>query len=207
MLKTIITISGLARAGKDTFAELLKEEFVCMGLRPLQINNGDWLKTLAKRLYGEYSEQDKESYRKNLQELGTDIVREVKEDYWIETTINAFKVLTNEIDVGIIADARFKNEITGLHKYFNNIDDVQFFSIYVRSNRPSCLSEEAKKHKSEQLLEEMSLGEFSFCINNFYDIDELRNAANYVAKYVARVCFDYDNEVSDADCENYRWNE
>ena len=80
MLKTIITISGLARAGKDTFAELLKEEFVCMGLKSLQINNGDWLKTIAKRLYGEYNEYSKESYRKNLQELGTDIVREVKEE-------------------------------------------------------------------------------------------------------------------------------
>ena len=117
---------------------------------------------------------NKESYRKNLQELGTDIVREVKEDYWIETTINAFKVLTNEIDIGIIADARFKNEIVGLNKYFDNIDDVQFFSVYVRSNRPSVLSEEAKNHKSEKLLEEMSLGEFSFCINNFYDIEELK---------------------------------
>jgi thymidylate kinase len=48
MLKTIITISGLARAGKDTFAELLKEEFVCMGLKPLQINNETGLKPLQK---------------------------------------------------------------------------------------------------------------------------------------------------------------
>lgn len=203
-MKTIITISGLARAGKDTLAGVIKEELAKFNIKGFKLNYATWLKSVAKEFYGEYDENNKEEYRRRLQTLGTEMVRAKNPTFWRDTVLDTFYVLQDHFDVGIIADARFENEIKDLPV------DVDYFSIYIRRNQESELSADAKKHESEQLLEHMSIGEFSFVFNNFNSLKEMREFAEYVAKYIAKTQFDIDTDVSDADCENYaefdRWN-
>lgn len=144
---TIITISGKARHGKDTTAEIIKDLLKNKGKRVLHINYADYVKFTAQKYLGWDGNKD-EKGRTFLQWYGTDKVRSVDQNFWVDTVIRFVEVMKNDFDYVVIADARFPNEISEWEEKGYNV-----LSIHVeRLNFESELTEEQRTHESETAL-------------------------------------------------------
>ena len=175
---TLLLITGKAGAGKTTMSEYIVEHYE--GSKNYAL--GDKLKELTFRLlktFGVeieslndlYDVRSKNKYRRYMQQIGTDCVREVfGEDFWCEALSGkVLKDLCEERTV-MISDVRFRNEI----KYFRTLCERGKFSCYVlnvirRSNEIN-LSEAEKKHVSEC---DLVCESYDFEIYNNYDINHL----------------------------------
>ena len=77
----VILISGKAQHGKDTLASAAKDYLEGKGRRVLILHYADYMKYIAKEYFGWNGKKDSVG-RHLLQQLGTNIVREVDENYW-----------------------------------------------------------------------------------------------------------------------------
>lgn len=145
----IITISGKARAGKDTVAELLKDRLEDKDLNVLILHNADYLKFVAKEYFGWNGEKD-ERGRTLLQVLGTDVVRRRVPDMWVGTVSKLIKGLESVFDVFIVPDCRFENEVGVLEKEHRLVKSVH---VKRTGNWDNGLSDEQKNHLSETSME------------------------------------------------------
>lgn len=170
----IITISGKAEAGKDTFALMLQKIGQYNGKKVCILHYADLLKQIATNVYGWDGLKDYAG-RQLLQKLGTDIVRKVDENFWVDSIKRLIKVLYNEFDLFIIPDARFENEILKNDKSFEYSDKSIAINI-VRPNHISLLDKEQQNHKSETALDNKpSL--FNISILNDGTINDLTQCA------------------------------
>lgn len=161
----IITVSGKARHGKDTTANILKKELEEKGERVLITHYADLVKYICKTFFGWNGVKD-EYGRHILQYVGTDIVRKRNPNYWVNFIIQMLTMFPDEWDFVIIPDARFPNEIEGMKTM-----DAQVFDIcVVRDNFVSPLTEEQQHHKSETALDNY---DFSYVIHNNGSMSEL----------------------------------
>ncbi len=167
-MKTVITLTGKARSGKDTFANILLERLP----KSIKLNYADYLKLLANKLYG-YTEEEKIKYRTHLQTLGTEIVRGNNPDFWTDIVMSTFDVLGSEVEYLIVADARFPNEIF-LEKWK---DKFRIVNLFIHSPRENGLTEEQKAHPSETAMDSLSLNMFYFVPNN-KGIEDLEKEAD-----------------------------
>lgn len=139
----IIKISGKARHGKDTVAELLSNRLTKLGYKVKIMHNADLLKYIYKEFFGWNGEKD-EKGRNGLQHLGC-YVRENDPDYWVNFLISMINLFASEWDFVLIPDCRFKNEIS-------KFDLTDYKNIHVRVEREgfeSDLTPEQKQHISE----------------------------------------------------------
>lgn len=108
--KKIIIISGKARSGKDTVADMLTSLYEKDGKRVLVAHYADMLKYTAERFFGWDRVKD-EPGRSLLQSLGEDIRLTWDKEYWVDYL---WLMLTRSVslwDVAIIPDARHENEV------------------------------------------------------------------------------------------------
>lgn len=178
----IIPINGKARHGKDTFAELLKNEFENLGKRVLIIRYADYLKFLAKEYFGWNGEKD-EKGRTILQHIGTDRVRKKFENFWIEKVSSVVWMFEEDFDVVIIPDARFPNEASKRNwryyeRYFGANKEWNVHTVrVVRPDFDNGLTDEQKSHPSETSLDDY---EFDFVFVNDSLDKAMVNAHNLV---------------------------
>jgi len=145
----IICISGKARHGKDTTAEMLKTKLESQGKKVLVTHYGDLVKYICRTFFNWNGEKD-ETGRTLLQYVGTDIIRSAEPDYWVRFIAGILKFFQNHWDVVIIPDCRFPNEI----EYIKNEFPDSVYSLRVeRPNFTSDLTEEQLKHPSETALD------------------------------------------------------
>ena len=144
----ILAISGKAQHGKDTFAELLREELVSRGHRVLVTHYADLLKYICKTFFHWDGNKD-EAGRRILQYVGTDVVRKQCPDFWVSFVVSIIQMFSENWDYVLIPDTRFPNEIDMLKQYF---DDVEHIRV-TRINFESTLTEEQKSHPSEVALD------------------------------------------------------
>ena len=140
-----IFITG--NSGKDTSAEIIKENLEERGYKVLITHYADLLKFICKNFFEWNGEKD-DAGRTLLQQVGTDCIREQDPDYWVDFVANLVRMFPNEWDFVIVGDARFPNEI-------DRIADAGFPATHVRIVRPdfeSQLTEEQKNHPSETAL-------------------------------------------------------
>lgn len=161
----VITIAGKAQHGKDTTAELLKNKLeVCKGKKVLLTHYADLLKYVCVKFFDWDGKKDKAG-RSLLQYVGTDVIRSVEPDYWVNFIKSILTMFPDEWDYVIIPDARFPNEIDNLK------DDFDVVSVrVVRPNFDNGLTEEQKRHESEVALDNY---EFDRTIENRGGIDDL----------------------------------
>lgn len=155
-MKTVITLTGKARCGKDTFANLLLDQLP----KSIKLNYADYLKLLANKLYG-YTEDEKAKYRTQLQTLGTEIVRTNNPDFWCDLVLSSFDVLGDNVDYLIVADARFPNEIY-LDKWK---DKFQIINLFIERPQENGLTEEQKNHPSETEMDAIPKEDFTIIYN------------------------------------------
>lgn len=171
----IIGIAGLAGSGKDTFAEMLHEEFIQKGLHGEVIPYAWLLKSILKDYFHWDGKKD-EAGRTLLQTVGTDIIREKNPDFWVDFLINMADAFSNVWDYIIIPDVRFENEVTKWH-------DSKYSCCFlgIRREFESSLTPEQRAHVSEQFAETFIP---DIMIDNNTTLDELRESAKTVASHL-----------------------
>lgn len=154
----VICISGRARHGKDTSADFMKTELEKKGYKVLIAHYGDLVKYTCKTFFGWNGEKD-EAGRHLLQYVGTDIIRNQSENYWVDYIVDMLSFFGSNWDFVLIPDTRFPNEI-------ERMKEKGFEVVSMRINREnfeSELTEEQKKHISETALDNYS---FDYIVRN-----------------------------------------
>lgn len=142
-----ILCSGLAQSGKDTSAQIIKNDLESRGYSVLITHYADLLKFICRNFFGWNGNKD-EVGRTLLQRIGTDCVRAQDPDYWVDFIVNIIRMFPSEFDYVIIPDMRFPNEL-------DRIVDAGFPVTHVHIARPgfdNLLTDEQKKHPSENSL-------------------------------------------------------
>lgn len=144
----VICISGKAGHGKDTFGQYLYEDLISLNKSARIFHFADLVKFICKQYFDWNGEKD-EAGRHLLQYIGTDVIRNQNENYWVDFIINLLTMLDGTWDYIVIPDCRFPNEA-------DRFKDSIFKTYVVRVNRPdyvSTLTEEQQRHASETAMD------------------------------------------------------
>lgn len=112
----IIMISGKSGSGKDTLANIMRDQLESHGLKTITLHYADLVKYYLKQYYN-WNEEKDEAGRAMLQTLGTDKVRAHYPDYWASAIGQFLASIPTDFDCAFIPDARFPNEIEVVQKY------------------------------------------------------------------------------------------
>lgn len=160
-------ICGKARAGKDTFAKLIKQE-------EEKDNNKVCILKLTAPLYSwaedyfNYDKEKDEKPREILQTLGYDILqlKLKKKDFLLDYLITTIEVLDNYYDVGLITDGRLVHEIEVLKEKYPNIK-----TILLTNKQDNKLTNKEKNHQTEIDLDDYK--DFDYIVEN-KDMENLK---------------------------------
>ena len=174
-------ICGKARAGKDTFAKLIKQE-------EEKDNNKVCILKLTAPLYSwaedyfNYDKEKDEKPRELLQTLGYDILqlKLKKKDFLLDYLITTIEVLDNYYekdllvtmlnenyyDVGLITDGRLVHEIEVLKEKYPNIK-----TILLTNKQDNKLTNKEKNHQTEIDLDDYK--DFDYIVEN-KDMESLK---------------------------------
>ncbi len=180
-LPALILISGHAGAGKDTLAKMIKCELSARGQRVLITHFADVLKYICVQ-YLDWDGNKDEYGRQLLQYVGTGLVREYNEDWFVSFLWDIFFILKGNWDYVIIPDARFPNEIEGFR------DDFYVEHIRISRDAESQMTKDAMEHISETALDSYTAPDvYTTTMTNNGSIDELHDVAcQWVKDYLAR---------------------
>ena len=174
----IILIGNKARMGKDTFANMLKEE---LNERAVIIHFADALKFICKSYYGWNGE--KNTFGRTLLQYVGQSTRDNDEHFWTDFIARLIKAnLSKNYEYIIIPDWRYKEEYERLLRYFHYEDIITVnitrfnsdFSPYI----PNELTFEQRQHKSEIDLDTYVC---QYYISNF-TLEKLRESAQTFVK-------------------------
>lgn len=160
-------ICGKARAGKDTFAKLIKQE-------EEKDNNKVCILKLTAPLYSwaedyfNYDKEKDEKPRELLQTLGYDILqlKLKKKDFLLDYLITTIEVIDNYYDVGLITDGRLVHEIEVLKEKYPNIK-----TILLTNKQDNKLTNKEKNHQTEIDLDDYK--DFDYIVEN-KDMESLK---------------------------------
>lgn len=167
----IFVIGGLAKTGKNTFGEYLREELKDYGYKPCVMHITEPLYTFAKN-YFDWDGREEDKPREFLQKMGIEIISEKmgKKDFLLRRLYEDIEILLNFFDTFIIVDARLIREFEGIK---NKYDDVVTIKLE-RKNYDAKLSEEEANHITEK--EILDYNQFDYVIEN-RSLADLKNAA------------------------------
>lgn len=165
-------ISGKAGHGKDTVAQIMKEELEKREYRVLVIKFGDPVKWFAREYYNWNGEKDILG-RNLLQHIGTTIMRSYNTYYW-GNLISEFIAANKDFDIALISDWRFFSEEEAIEK--NNKD---YFTI--RVNRPNYINPNMNKEQLNHISEtELDNAVFNWIIDNSGSLNDLEDSIHYI---------------------------
>lgn len=145
----VVTVSGRAQHGKDTVANMIKEELESKyGYTVLITHYADLLKYVCMTFFDWDGRKDTDG-RTLLQYVGTDIVRKRNPDFWVDFIISILSMFGGRWDRVLIPDVRFPNEVFKLRK-------AGFITTHIEVVRPnfsSPLSDIQMAHPSEESME------------------------------------------------------
>lgn len=162
----IIAISGRARHGKDTIAQMLKDELEDDYTKVLITHYADLLKYICKT-YLDWNGEKDEDGRRLLQYIGTDCVRRRAPDFWVDFIISILTFFDDRWGYVFIPDVRFPNEVVKLRACGFDVTHIHV----ERMNFDNGLTEAQNLHVSEN--EIMNIKP-DFYIYNDGTLDDLR---------------------------------
>jgi len=173
----VICISGKARHGKDTLAEMLKENLGNHGHHVLITHFGDLVKYICEKFFNWNGIKD-EKGRTLLQYVGTDIVRTQSPSYWTDFVVGILKLFPDRWDYVLIPDCRFPDEVECFRE--NGIKTVL---IHIdRPNFKSDLTPEQANHPSETAMDDYPLVDIHVVNNG--TLNDLSIKAKEISKYL-----------------------
>lgn len=164
----VILISGKAGHGKDTVAQIIKEELESQNKKVLIIKFGDPVKWFAREYYQWNGNKDIQG-RSLLQYIGTEMMRSYDIYYW-GRIVSEFIAANKDFDIALIPDWRFRSEKEAIRAANKNCHTLRV----VRQNfiNPN-MTEEQLHHVSETELD----GElFEHYIYNDGTIEDLKES-------------------------------
>ncbi len=167
-------ISGKAQEGKDSVAQMLENKLVAQNKKVLTTHFADLLKFICKQYFGWDGEKGEEG-RTLLQYVGTDIVRNLKPNYWVDFVKDILSMFKDEWEYVLVPDTRFKNEMDW---------GEEWDTIAVRVNRLnfiSPLTQEQQAHPSETDLDNYN---FDYVINSESGLDKLEEEVNKFMRWL-----------------------
>lgn len=168
----IICISGKARSGKDTIAQELRKVLTESGKRVIVTHYADFLKYICREYY--HWDGEKDEYGRTLLQTVGQSFRDSNPDCWVQIMNGFISGLQNDIDVVIIADCRYKNELLELRLPCRG----NIYTIRIeRPNFDNQLTEQQKLHKSEVDLDDCL---FNLYVNNDGDEDQYKAKAKRI---------------------------
>ncbi len=123
----------------------------------------DLLKFICKN-YFDWDGKKNDNGRELLQYVGTDVIREIKPNYWVDSVREIISFFSGEWDYVLIPDCRFENEMMWDESY--NTTNVKV----VRKNFESPLTIEQQNHISETALDNWN---FDYIIESESGVDKL----------------------------------
>ena len=163
----VITISGRARHGKDTLANIIEKELTSEGYKVLITHYADLLKYICKQYFNWNGKKDKAG-RTLLQYVGTDVVRKAKPDFWVSFMADFLTIFKSEWDVVIIPDTRFPNEV----QYLKDAGLDVIHCHINRTNFDDGMTEEQRNHISETAIFSIQP---DFCFDNDGNLNDLKH--------------------------------
>lgn len=161
----IYLLSGKARSGKGTIANIIKEYY---GNKCIELMFAQTIKRYAKDYFG-WDGSDETKPRELLQHMGTEVIR-VKlnnPNFHLNRVHEDIDILKNYFDYFIISDCRFPNE-ANLSK--NKFKDE---CVLIRVERDyTNLTENQQQHSSEMALD--NYNKFDYIVENNKTIDDLK---------------------------------
>lgn len=160
-------ICGKARAGKDTFAKLIKQEEEKNNKKVCILKLTAPLYSWAED-YFNYDKEKDEKPRELLQTLGFDILqlKLKKKDFLLDYLITTIEVLDNYYDVGLITDGRLVHEIEVLKEKYPNSK-----TILLTNKQDNKLTNKEKNHQTEIDLDDYK--DFDYIVEN-KDMESLK---------------------------------
>ena len=167
----ILAISGHAQNGKDTVANLLRDNLKSDGNRVLVTHYADLLKYMCRTFFDWDGKKD-DPGRSLLQQVGTNIVGAKQPDFWVDFIISVLNLFEGSWDIVIIPDCRFVNEVEKMKNHF----DTTLIRV-VRPDFDNGLSDEQKQHPSETALDNYA---FDYIVQNTGTLEELKTALSRI---------------------------
>lgn len=166
-MKKIFLISGKAREGKDSTADILMKH---LDGKSIKLSFADYLKEIAKK-YFEWDGKKDEKGRSTLQFIGTNLIRDKLgwQNFHVERICEDIKIAENQYDYFLIPDTRRKNEIYFTQAMFP--DKVTTIRVE-RTNFTSPLTKEQLNHISETDLDNFK---FDYYIKSETGLDILED--------------------------------
>lgn len=195
----IVGISGLAGSGKDTFANLLRDELVAAGVDSSIYHLADPLKVVVQYIFGlsnddvNTQEGKKKEHpncyglkvREVLQKFGTESMRDVfSENVWSDMATR-FVDMHGSSKAILVPDVRFKNEA---------IWTISSGGILIDVIRPNQEIIAGSTHRSEQGHGEQA----HYTILNDGSLDDLKHKAVLVANHLRLVSRDMNAAAKEA---------
>lgn len=176
--KKIFIISGKARHGKNTVADLIKEYYENQNLKVINDSYAYYIKDYAKRI-SDWDGNEDTKPRELLQQLGTNLIRQnIDRLFFINRMIEDLKVFSYFYDIITISDGRFEEELDLIKNKFDNV-------ILIKVDRPNFdngLTQEQKNHPTETSLD--NYNKFDYIIENDSTIENLKEKVNQILKEV-----------------------
>lgn len=168
----IYIISGKARHGKDTIANMIQEYYQEKNKKLIVLHYASTLKEYAKKI-ADWDGSDNNKPRQLLQQLSTEIIRkQIDPDFFVNRMIEDIKVYSYFYDAMAIADSRMKKELTEPIKNFDQVITIRV----TRPNFDNGLTEEQKKHITEIDLDDYK--DFDYYIENDGTLEDLKIKVN-----------------------------
>ena len=188
-----IAICGKANSGKDTLGLIISELLLEKNLKTKQIAFADPIKKIIKIIFPEtkkaylYGPSDNRkkvipnaflngqplTYRRLLQNLGTDVCRQYNEDIWLNIMGYEIRKAEKKFGAFIVKDSRFRNE-------FDYLKSQGFSMLKIFRDAQLNIS-----HQSESEQDSIRDEEFSLLINNTGTIEDLRAIIRDNLAYIA----------------------
>lgn len=164
----IFLLSGKARHGKDTTADIIRNYYEEKGKKTINNSYAYYMKDYAKRITG-WDGRDETKPRDFLQQFGTDLVRkQIDEMFFINRMVEDLYVFEYFYDAVTISDGRFPIELDKIREKFDN---VYTFRI-VRPNFDNGLTLEQQNHLTEIALDNYS--NYDYVVLNDGTIEDLK---------------------------------
>ena len=160
-------ICGKARAGKDTFAKLIKQEEEKNNKKVCILKLTAPLYRWAED-YFNYDKEKDEKPRELLQTIGYDILqlKLKKKDFLLDYLITTIEILDDYYDVGLITDGRLVHEIEVLKEKYPSIK-----TILLTNMKDNKLTNKEKNHQTEIDLDDYK--DFDYIVEN-KDMESLK---------------------------------
>lgn len=174
----IFIMCGKARAGKDTVASFIKDEYAKKDIKVLNLQYSSYIKEYAKKI-SDWDGSEETKPRELLQKLGTDIIRKNIDDlFFVNKLIDDLKVYSYFFDVITISDSRFKVEVDIPKDNFPNV-----LAVHIeRPNFDNGLTEEQKKHPTEVDLDDYD--KYDYEIINDGTLEDLKEKVHCLIEEV-----------------------